>query len=314
MRHRRAGRTTRVRTRRRGVALLTVLWVVAMGAIIAAGMVLDARDAVGTARNRLALARASWRAAGCSAQLMAGIDERLQLASRRDSVWDELDVAMQAQLTGGDCRVALTPVGLAVDVNAADDAQLRTLFGAAGVAAVLADSMADQILDWRDADDTPRPHGAERAWYAGQHRLPPRDGPIAAPRELVRIGRLASVPGLSALLTTEPGRILVQRAPLTVLRSLPGVSDEVLVRLAVHRTGGTARIAWAQLAPELSPATRVELMTSLLDLERRSTLSPDAWILEVSASEGEPAVTATTELRIAPWGTVARVVRRRSWP
>ena len=41
------------------------------------------------------------------------------------------------------------------------------------------------VLDWRDPDNVPRPHGAEEAWYVGQGRAPPRNGPFADVRELL---------------------------------------------------------------------------------------------------------------------------------
>lgn len=87
-----------------------------------------------------------------------------------------------------------------------------------------------------------------------------------------------------------------------------------LIRLAAHRADGTARISWVQLASELSSANRIDLMTHLLELERRTTSSPVAWIVTVIASDGDPAVDATVEMRVIQWNGAARVVRRRSWP
>jgi general secretion pathway protein K len=46
-------------------------------------------------------------------------------------------------------------------------------------------AIADALGDWTDADDDPRPRGAERAWYLGRspRRVPP-NGPFASPAEL----------------------------------------------------------------------------------------------------------------------------------
>jgi len=45
--------------------------------------------------------------------------------------------------------------------------------------------IADALADWTDADDEPRPHGAERGWYLGQpgRRVPP-NAPFTSPAEL----------------------------------------------------------------------------------------------------------------------------------
>ena len=53
--------------------------------------------------------------------------------------------------------------------------------------------LADALADWTDADDTPRPHGAERDWYLAQAPpLVPRNAPFAS------VGELALVRGIDA--------------------------------------------------------------------------------------------------------------------
>src|SRR6476646_4146783 len=102
--HGRHGRT-RTSSPRRGVALLTVLWVVTVSSIITAGMLLQSRDAVGTAQNRRALARAAWRASGCAAELMARIDDTLRLSPQRNETWQALDASISMREMATDCRV-----------------------------------------------------------------------------------------------------------------------------------------------------------------------------------------------------------------
>jgi len=292
------------------VALLTVLWVVATASIVTGGMLLQSRQAVGAAQNRVSMARAAWRVEGCTAEALARIDEILGERSRGDSSWDALDHRLaERELTTG-CHMSLRPVGLAVDVNMADETQLRALFRAAGMRASQADSLADAILDWTDVDDTPRVYGVESDWYARQHRYMPRNGPLAARDELWRIRGADSSFGLDTLLTTEPGRILIGRAPLPVLASLPGVGDEAVTRIAAHRAGSPGVITWVQVSTETSSTARGALMLALLDLERRTTALPDAWILLLHAAEGQPKVSASIELRIVRWGERARVARR----
>jgi type II secretory pathway component PulK len=299
---------------RRGVALLTVLWVVATGSIIAGAMLLRSRETVGAAANRASLIRASWRADGCAVELVALLDDRLRSTARRDTLWRQLDRVIAPTDLPTECRTTIRPVGTAVDVNAADERQLRALFRAAGLSAPHVDSLTDAILDWVDSDDTPRPSGAEKAWYAQRGLSSPRDGPVAAWAELRRIRGLDADSGAASLLTTESGRILIDRAPLAVLASLPGVSDEVTIRIAARRQSGDPTLSWAQLAGELSTTARAELMRELLELDRRSTVTPDAWIAEIDVSDGHPAMTATHELRLVLWGEGVMVSRRRSSP
>ena len=72
----------------------------------------------------------------------------------------------------------------------------------------LAALQADALADWTDADDTPRPHGAERDWYLAQAPpLVPRNAPFAS------VGELALVRGIDA-------------AALARLRPFVAVADE----------------------------------------------------------------------------------------
>src|SRR5206468_1245391 len=53
--------------------------------------------------------------------------------------------------------------------------------------------LADALADWTDADDVPRPRGAERDWYLAQTPpLVPRNAPFAS------VGELALVRGIDA--------------------------------------------------------------------------------------------------------------------
>ena len=143
------------------MALLTVLWVVAVASFVTGSMLLQSRHAVGAAQNRVSMARAAWRVEGCAAEALARVDEALGERSRGDSSWNALDYRLAERELATGCQVSLRPVGLAVDVNTADETALRALFRAAGMRASQADSLADAILDWTDGDDTPRAFGVE---------------------------------------------------------------------------------------------------------------------------------------------------------
>jgi general secretion pathway protein K len=299
-------------TRRKGFALLAALWVtVALSAMALAGL-LVARDVVTGAQNRVTLMRERWRAEDCLERARAVIDDAMN--GRIAGGWESLDraVAMSPVITDAACDVTLVPTGIAVDVNAADREQLLALFRAIGIGKPAADSMADALLDWRDADDIPRPLGAERDWYRAHDRFTPRNGPLADTKELRRVRGFdeATIPDsiFNAVFTVEPGRMLWSRAPLAVLASLPGVGEEALARIVERRLRGTGVADVTALAANLSPGARQALGDRYGDLSRLTTDRPDAWIL--TARGGVYAI----EVRLAPAGSRAAIVRRRTAP
>jgi len=198
-------------------------------------------------------------------------------------------------------------------VNATDAKMLRAFLIAARIAPVRADSLADALLDWRDADDIPRPLGAELSWYQAQNLYQTRNARLAEVRELARIRGWSSIGQLDSLLTVEPGRISLANAPLAVLASLPGIGDEALSRIAERRLRQVPITDLIALAGELSPAARDTLLASYADLVRLTSPVPEAWIATSRAREGSLPVTAAIELRLVRAGERAAIVRRRTW-
>jgi general secretion pathway protein K len=304
--------------RRSGFALLAALWVtVGLSAMALTGL-LVARGVVNAAENRIALMRGRWRAEDCLERARAVIDDALRGGEAMPRPvaggWDALDrvVAASPAITDAACDVTLVPAGVAVDVNAADGEQLLALLTAVGIGAARADSMVDALLDWRDADDIPRPMGAERDWYRAVGRFSPRNGPLADVRELRRVRGFdeTTLPDsvLDAVFTVEPGRIVWNRAPLAVIASVPGIGEEALGRVAERRARDVSLTGMTDLSGSLSPGARALLDARYADVQRLTTDRPDAWIL--SAKRGGAAI----EVRLAPAGGRAAIVRRRTTP
>jgi hypothetical protein len=207
----------------------------------------------------------------------------------------------------------MVPAGARLDVNAADADELRRLFVADGFLAAQADSLTDAVLDWRDADDQPRPGGIESAGYRAAGMEAPRNGPFADVRELARVRGLAAVRGLDTLLTAEPGRVLLDRAPRAVLASLPGFTSEAVARLEEVRSRTGRAPELAALADGLSPAGRDVILRAYQDLAGITAPEPDAWIVTARGHAGTPPVAAALEVRLVRAGPRAAIVRRRSW-
>ncbi len=295
----------------RGFALLAVLWTLIGVATLALTVQLAARASVGAARNRADAARAAWLAEGCAERGRAAIAAALR-ASRDDaSAWDRVPGALSRSPLAEGCDVAARAAGAALDINHADAETLRRLMLHLGARPAEADSLADALLDWRDADGEPRPYGAEAPQYAG--RRPPRNGPLAHPDELLRVRGFGRFAGLDTLLGTEPGRIPLGHAPSAVIASLPGFTPEALARIRDARGRGEAAGDLTAIAAVLSASAREEMRAHLTELNAMTSPQPEAWILTARARKGAPALTAVVELRLVRAGERAAVVRRRTW-
>lgn len=306
--------------REQGFALLAVLWVMVGVAALGLMVSLAGREAVASARNRMDLTRAAWRAEACIERtravidgILTGLDERG--LGGRGAEWNTLNRAVLASpwITSAGCDVTLRASGSRIDINAADEEVLQRLFAALRTPPARADSLAHALLDWRDADDVPRPYGAERAWYQMRERHLPRNGPFADIREISRVRGFETPVGLDSLLGVEPSRIALDHAPLMVLASLPGFTAETVARIAERRMRGVPIRDLLALSGELSPGTRESLLARHPDLARLTTTEPDAWIVTSRARVGTPPVTAMIEVRLVRAGSRAAIVRRRSW-
>ena len=319
------------RAPRRGFALLTVLWIMTGVAALGLGISIAGRASIATARNRIELARAAWRAEDCFERARAAIAESLRTpaadprASRE--VWIRLDelVARSAVLAPCDGSVELAPASIALDLNDARASDLERVLGRLGIPGTRADSMIDALLDWRDADDVPRANGAEREWYERAGRSLPRNGPFAHIDELARVRGFdargppqgaGNATSLSALFTVEPGRMVLDLAPVSVLAALPGFTEETLERIAERRARrAEPLVELLALGGELSVASRDSLHRHYADLVGRVTIEPDAWILSARswtvADDGTRTLVATIEARLVRAGARAAIVRRR---
>ena len=278
---------------RRGFALLAVLWVTVTIVIIALATTLASREALASARNRRALHVSAWGAEGCAAIARAVIDEALasstaSMTSRRTPAWQHLDriVAESPAMSSSGCTVSLSAAGRSLDVNRATGEQLRKSLYASGVPFAAADSIADAILDWRDADDEPRAAGAERSWYASARRAQPRNGRIAHAEELTLVRGAERVPNLGKVLAVDDARVSIVAASRPVLAALPGFTDEAVNAVLSRRARGEPLGGILELTAHLSRPARDTLIRYYAELEREATVEPEAWILWTRAGGG----------------------------
>src|SRR6201999_2374938 len=113
------------------------------------------------------------------------------------------------------CHLYVEPEGLRLGLGLADDESLLRLLVAIEIQPAAADSMTQAFADWVDDDDSPRPGGAERAWYGAAHRPPPRNRRMRSAEELRWIRGFESV-DLDGLVDADSAPVVLDRAPLVV--------------------------------------------------------------------------------------------------
>ncbi len=163
----------------RGAALILTMWIMLALIILAGGIAMMARTETQISRNYGDVIKCRWAArAGvrCAIQKINTLlqDDSLYLGEDPYAVSsDDLTI----DLGGCSFNATIQDEAGKVNINTASADTLTALFGSSDI--------SDCIIDWRDADDTPRPQGAESDYYPTLS--PPykcRSGAFQTPGEL----------------------------------------------------------------------------------------------------------------------------------
>jgi len=87
-------------------------------------------------------------------------------------------------LGSGRVKIYLSAENERLNLNTASDEELLDFLVDLGIPEEEALILRDSLLDWRDKDDVPRPHGAEKDWYRD---YTPRNGPLKSFSELLLV-------------------------------------------------------------------------------------------------------------------------------
>ena len=208
-----------------GIALLMVLWMLALLSVIAGSLVFSSRTEMLMAGNTAALAQAE---AAADAGVYKAIHElaRPQTDLKR---WKGDGLTHLWTFHGAELRVTILDESAKMDLNAAPVVLLKGLLNA--LAEPDADALADAVLDWRDADDLRSLHGAEKADYAAAGRdYGPANAPFETTEELRQVLGMSDdlfrkLEPLVTVHSRQPG-INAAVAPREVLLALPGATAE----------------------------------------------------------------------------------------
>ncbi|PPU77774.1 MULTISPECIES: type II secretion system minor pseudopilin GspK [Xanthomonas] len=206
--------------RQRGVALLTVLLLVAVMTLLMVAVLDDLRFGLRRSGNGEAMTQAQWYALGSETVAR----QRLQALARRDPLrttleggWNDQPVSFP--LDDGMVSVRLRDRGSCFNLNSvvagapeqwqrSDDGarQYQALLEALGIAPPQAQALTDALVDWIDSDGQPGAQGAEDDQYL-QSAVPLRTGATL----------LAGVSELRAIAGYTPERIALLQPYLCAL-------------------------------------------------------------------------------------------------
>lgn len=197
----------RPRREREGMALLTVLLLVAVMSVVAVAILDDVRFSVRRTTNLETQSQAQWYAAGAETLAQARIKGLLTASPTRTPLepdWNGRSLSFPVD--GGSITATIADGQACFNLNSlvsgfGEDLLARPLgaeqFRALGRALDLPDSrmraIADALTDWLDADAAPLPLGAEDGAYAGL-ATPYRTGGVM----LAEVSELRAIKGVDA--------------------------------------------------------------------------------------------------------------------
>lgn len=292
--------TTGVRKNREGMALLTVLLLVAVMSVVAVAVLDDVRFSVRRTTNAETQAQAQWYAAGAEALGRRQIARLLTLGPTRtplDPDWNGR--VLTFPIEEGNLRAVVRDGQGCFNLNSVVEgqgedlwarplgaAELTALGQAVGVPVGKMAVVADSLIDWLDSDTVARPLGAEDGTYAGQATAYRTGGVMLAEVSELRAIRGVDAdvyrrlrPHVCALPTTRLSPINVntlgpEQAPLLVMLSGGLLTAQAAKSVIARRPpSGWTDVAsfWAEpvLARLTIPAEardQVTLLTRYFDL------------------------------------------------
>lgn len=259
----------------RGFALLAALWLLVALSTASLALALSARSRRLAAANYAEGVRARAATQAGVEHIRARLVERLT-PDRGPDPWSGMD-SVADTLMLGDARVTATvrDLGTVLNLNRADETEIRRFLVALRVDAGEADRLAQAIADWRDGDDLHRMRGAERADYlaAGAAALP-RNGPFQ------RLDELRAVRGITTRLYDKirpyltlrgSGQVNLNVASRPVLLTVPGLGEEAVAVLMRLRREGRMLANIAELERDLPPGARASFSAQLPTILARAT-------------------------------------------
>jgi general secretion pathway protein K len=288
---------------RRGIALLSVLWLITALSVLAAGGLAAARIGLKAGANRILLERAAWAREACIEIMLARGFTRLRGGGIEvTNTGNEVSLGRETW-----CRISVRDPSTAVNVNLASEETLRLLLGS--------DSLTDALLDWRDADDSVRHWGAEARWYRERGWVQPRNGPLAAVQEIGRIRGFErlSPASLTGMLRVRGGAAVnVNGASAAVLRAAAQLPGELADLVVGRNREGRPVQGLDELIALAPPSRRPGLLARYQDLVQQVVFAPGEVAVTATGGVGSSPLTSRATLTVVAVGERIAVIRRET--
>ncbi len=226
-----------------GVALIMVIWILTILTVIVLSFSFMARtETYSTLSFKEGLEKKFFAEAG----IQRGITELFyrdlyvtqNIEFEGTEVWETDGSPYEGRIGSGYYIVRITDESGKVDINTASDVVLKNLLFNLGVSGEEADIIVDSIMDWKDADDLYRLHGAEDEYYMSlKHPYRAKNADFETLEELILVRGItpeilygtAEKKGLINFITinSKTNTININAAPKEVLVSIPGITNEM---------------------------------------------------------------------------------------
>jgi len=228
---------------RKGIALILVLWVLAILMVLVLSFSLMARTEIySTLSFKEGMEKKFIAEAGIERGIMElfyrNLYKNLTPVPEGMEAWKTDGTSYDGQSGDGHYTVSIMDESGKVDINTVSDVVLKNLLINAGVKEEDVDTVVDSVMDWKDPDDLHRLNGAESDYYMSlPNPYKAKNANFDTLEELVLVKGMTpeilygdgKKKGIIELLTvnSKMNRINVNAAPKEVLMAIPGISPEI---------------------------------------------------------------------------------------
>jgi general secretion pathway protein K len=225
-----------------GIALLMVLWVLAILMVIVLSFSFMARTETLSALSFKERTENKFLAeAGIERGIVEIFYRTQNLGLESSDMWKTDGTPYLNKLGNGSYTVRITNESGKIDLNTLNDSSgiiLKNLLINSGVKDEDADTIVDSVLDWRDADDLRRLHGAESDYYMSlPNPYKAKDAAFDTMEELLLVkgvtpeilygsGERKGVIDSLTVYSKTPG-VNINAAPREILTAVPGITPEI---------------------------------------------------------------------------------------